>query len=94
VTTFALDADQQSFREVVRQIAVDRIAPRAAEIDEKAEFPWDVKEVLASNGLLGLHVPEAYGGAGADTLTWRRSPGCARPPRSSPWCRSWAACRC
>ena len=70
MTTFALDADQQSFRDVVRQIAVDRIAPRAAEIDEKAEFPWDVKEVLASNGLLGLHVPEAYGGAGADTLTF------------------------
>jgi alkylation response protein AidB-like acyl-CoA dehydrogenase len=67
---FTLSEDHVTFRQVVRQICEDRIAPRAAEIDETAEFPWDVKEVLAANGLLGLHVPEEYGGSGADTLTF------------------------
>ena len=65
---FTLSEDHIEFRKVVRKIVEDRIAPRAAEIDESEEFPWDVKEVLAENGLLGLHIPEAYGGAGADTL--------------------------
>jgi alkylation response protein AidB-like acyl-CoA dehydrogenase len=67
---FTLTEDHVEFRKVVRKIVEDRIAPRAAEIDETEEFPWDVKEVLASNGLLGLHIPEEYGGAGADTLTF------------------------
>jgi alkylation response protein AidB-like acyl-CoA dehydrogenase len=65
---FTLSEDHLEFRKVVRKIVEDRIAPRAAEIDETEEFPWDVKQVLAENGLLGLHIPEAYGGAGADTL--------------------------
>jgi alkylation response protein AidB-like acyl-CoA dehydrogenase len=67
---FALTEDHRTFRDVVRKICVDRIAPRAAEIDEKAEFPWDIAQVLAENGLLGLHIPEEYGGAGADALTF------------------------
>ncbi|MPZ71923.1 MAG: acyl-CoA dehydrogenase [Nitriliruptorales bacterium] len=67
---FTLTDDHVAFRKVLRQICEDRIAPRAAEIDESEEFPWDVKQVLAENGLLGLHIPEAYGGAGADTLTF------------------------
>jgi alkylation response protein AidB-like acyl-CoA dehydrogenase len=69
-TTFTLSEEHRAFREVVRKLAEDRIAPRAAEIDATAEFPWDVAKVLADNGLLGLHVPEEYGGAGADTLTF------------------------
>jgi alkylation response protein AidB-like acyl-CoA dehydrogenase len=67
---FSLTSDHVEFRKVVRKICEDRIAPRAAEIDESEEFPWDVKQVLAENGLLGLHIPEEYGGAGADTLTF------------------------
>ncbi|HVM18490.1 MAG TPA: acyl-CoA dehydrogenase [Egibacteraceae bacterium] len=67
---FTPTEDHLEFRKVVRKICEDRIAPRAAEIDESEEFPWDVKEVLAENGLLGLHIPEEYGGAGADTLTF------------------------
>jgi alkylation response protein AidB-like acyl-CoA dehydrogenase len=67
---FTLTEEHRTFREVVRRLAEDRIAPRAAEIDATAEFPWDVKEVLAENGLLGLHIPEEYSGAGADTLTF------------------------
>jgi len=67
---FDLSGDHVEFRDVVRRIAAERIAPRAAEIDATAEFPWDVKEVLAENGLLGLHIPEEYGGAGADAVTF------------------------
>ena len=67
---FTLTDEHREFRDVVRKIVADRIAPRAAEIDASEEFPWDVAEVLAENGLLGLHIPEEYGGAGADTLTF------------------------
>jgi alkylation response protein AidB-like acyl-CoA dehydrogenase len=67
---FTLTEEHRSLREMVRKLAEDKIAPRAAEIDETAEFPWDVKEALAGNGLLGLHIPEAYGGYGGDTLAF------------------------
>ena len=67
---FVLTEEHLAFREVVRAICTDRIAPRAAEIDATGEFPWDVARTLAENGLLGLHIPEEYGGSGADTLTF------------------------
>ena len=67
---FRLDEDQRTFRDVVRRICEERIAPRAAEIDATAEFPHDVRAVLAENGLLGLHIPEAYGGGEADAITF------------------------
>ena len=44
------------------------IAPRAAEIDAQAEYPWDVHEALKAADLLAIHVPEEYGGAGADKI--------------------------
>ena len=56
-------------RDAVRVLADERIAPRAAEIDRTAEFPWDVKELLASHDILGLPFPEAYGGLGGQLLT-------------------------
>ena len=67
---YRLTEEHLSFREVIREICADKIAPRAAEIDAEGTFPWDVARTLADNGLLGLHVPEAYGGSGADTLTF------------------------
>jgi hypothetical protein len=67
---FALTEDQRTFREVVRRICEERVAPRAAQIDAEQEFPWDVKQVFAENGLLGLHIPEEYGGGGADAVTF------------------------
>jgi alkylation response protein AidB-like acyl-CoA dehydrogenase len=67
---FELTEEHLAFRQVVRDICTDRIAPRAAEIDRTGEFPWDVAKTLADNGLLGLHVPSEYGGSGADTLTF------------------------
>ena len=85
---FALSQEHEALREAVRALAEDKIAPRAAEIDRAAEFPWDVYEALVKADLHAVHIPEAYGGAGADELgrrsSSRRSPGCARRRRSSP----------
>ncbi|MBA2317121.1 MAG: acyl-CoA dehydrogenase family protein [Euzebyales bacterium] len=67
---FALTEEHRAVREMVRQLAEEKIAPRAAEIDETGQFPWDVKDALASNGLLGLHIPTEYGGSGGDTLAF------------------------
>jgi alkylation response protein AidB-like acyl-CoA dehydrogenase len=67
---FELTEEHLAFREVIREICADKIAPRAAEIDETGEFPWDVARTLADNGLLGLHIPTEYGGSGGDTLTF------------------------
>ena len=56
-------------RDAVRVLADERIAPRAAEIDRTAEFPWDVKDLLASHDILGLPFPAEYGGLGGELLT-------------------------
>ena len=63
-----LTAEQREIRELVRTLAEERIAPRAAEIDKTAEFPWDVVELYRENGLFGLMFDEAYGGVGASAL--------------------------
>jgi alkylation response protein AidB-like acyl-CoA dehydrogenase len=65
---FSLTEEHELLRQAVRQLAEDKIAPRAAEIDEAAEYPWDVHEALKQADLLAIHVPEAYGGAGADRI--------------------------
>ncbi|MDQ3129009.1 MAG: acyl-CoA dehydrogenase family protein [Chloroflexota bacterium] len=67
--TYRLTEDQSALRDAVRVLADERIAPRAAEIDKTAEFPWDVKELLASHDILSLPFPEEYGGLGGDLLT-------------------------
>jgi alkylation response protein AidB-like acyl-CoA dehydrogenase len=68
-STYRLTEDQLMLRDAVRVLADERIAPRAAEIDRTAEFPWDVKELLASHDILGLPFPVEYGGVGGDLLT-------------------------
>jgi alkylation response protein AidB-like acyl-CoA dehydrogenase len=65
---FALPEEHEALRASVRALADDKIAPRAAEVDETAEFPWDVHEALAKADLTAVHVPEVYGGAGADAV--------------------------
>jgi alkylation response protein AidB-like acyl-CoA dehydrogenase len=67
-SVYTLSDEHQLLRASVRQLAEDKIAPRAAEIDETSEYPWDVHEELKRNDLLGLHIPEEYGGAGADKI--------------------------
>jgi alkylation response protein AidB-like acyl-CoA dehydrogenase len=63
-----LTDDQREVRELVRTIARERIAPRAAEIDESHEFPWDVVELYRENDIFGLFFDEEHGGLGTGTL--------------------------
>ncbi len=65
---YTLSEEHTLLRDTVRALANDKIAPRAAEIDETSEFPWDVHDALVQADLHAVHVPEAYGGAGADAL--------------------------
>ena len=68
MSTFALSEEHEALREAVRALAEDKIAPRAADIDRAAEFPWDVYEALVKADFHALHIPETYGGAGGDAL--------------------------
>ena len=68
MSTFALSEEHQALREAVRALADDKIAPRAAEIDRTAEFPWDVYDSLVKADFHAVHIPESYGGAGGDAL--------------------------
>jgi alkylation response protein AidB-like acyl-CoA dehydrogenase len=63
-----LTPEQREIRELVRTLARERIAPRAAEIDASAEFPWDVVELFREQALFGILFDEAYGGIGASSL--------------------------
>jgi len=63
-----LTDEQREIRELVRTIAREKIAPRAAEIDESHEFPWDVVELYRENDIFGLFFDEEHGGLGTGTL--------------------------
>ena len=65
---FTLSDEHHALREAVRDLVVDKIAPRAAEIDETGEFPWDVYEALRAAGFHAIHIPEQYGGEGGDAI--------------------------
>jgi alkylation response protein AidB-like acyl-CoA dehydrogenase len=67
--TYRLTEDQGLLREAVRVLADERVAPRAAEIDRTAEFPEDLRQLLAAQDILALPFPEEYGGLGGDLLT-------------------------
>jgi len=64
----ALADEQIEIRDLVRTLARDRIAPRAAEIDASHEFPWDVVELFREQEIFGLLYDEAHGGTGTGTL--------------------------
>jgi short/branched chain acyl-CoA dehydrogenase len=67
---FDLTQEQQLVRETVRDFAVSRIEPIAAELDREHRFPYELIAELAELGLMGMTVPEEYGGAGTDTLSY------------------------
>jgi len=67
-TGYRLSDEHMMLREAVRELAEDKIAPRAAEIDATGEFPWDVYDALVKAGFHAVHIPERYGGAGADAV--------------------------
>jgi butyryl-CoA dehydrogenase/acyl-CoA dehydrogenase len=65
---FTLSEEHEALVEAVRDLVRDRIAPRAGDIDETGEFPWDVYDALKSSGFHAIHIPEQYGGQGGDAL--------------------------
>ncbi len=65
---FDLTEEQRAIRDAVHDFAENEIVPRAGEIDKTDEFPADIFAKMAKQGLMGLHIPEQYGGAGADTI--------------------------
>ncbi len=65
---FRLTEEHRLIQETARRIARERVAPRAAEIDEQAEYPHDVFAAYRDVGLLGLTIPQAHGGSGAGML--------------------------
>ncbi len=65
---YAIPQEMLDFRDTIRQIVRERVAPRAAEIDATAEYPQDIRELFAEHDILGLPFPEEYGGTGTGTL--------------------------
>ena len=63
-----LTSEQTEIRDLVRTLARERIAPRAAEIDRSAEFPWDMVDLFREHELFGLPFDEEYGGTGTGAL--------------------------
>jgi alkylation response protein AidB-like acyl-CoA dehydrogenase len=66
--SFALTEEQEALRDVVRQFARERVAPRAEEFNHRGEFPTDLVLEMGQMGLFGLPFPEQYGGSGGDYL--------------------------
>jgi short/branched chain acyl-CoA dehydrogenase len=67
---FDLEAEHELLRDTVRDFAQQRVAPVAAELDRESRFPYELVAEMAELGLMGIPIPEAYGGAGADTLAY------------------------
>ncbi len=65
---YTVPQEYLDFRDTIREIATERIAPRAADIDETAEYPYDLRELLAEQDILGLPFETEHGGTGTGTL--------------------------
>ena len=67
---YYLSDDQRAIRDLAREISRERLAPLAARVDETGEYPHEQLKVLGQQGLLGLHIPEEYGGSAAGALAF------------------------
>jgi short-chain 2-methylacyl-CoA dehydrogenase len=67
---FDLSSEQELIRDTVRTFARERVEPVAAELDRDGRFPYELVAELAGLGLMGLPIPEEYGGAGGDTVSY------------------------
>jgi short/branched chain acyl-CoA dehydrogenase len=67
---FDLAPDHELLRDTVRQFALERVAPVAEELDREKRFPYEIVAELAELGLMGMTIPEEYGGGGSDTLSY------------------------
>jgi len=63
---FSPTQEQRQIQDMVAEFVDEEVTPRAAEIDETDEFPWDLVKEMAKLGLMGMPIPEAYGGAELD----------------------------
>jgi len=66
---FRLTEEQEGVRRLAHDLVEKEVKPRAAHVDETGEFPWETLRQMGELGLLGLNIPEAYGGAGADHVS-------------------------
>jgi len=66
---YSLTEDQHAIRAAIREIAEREIAPHAADCDEHERYPIEAQKALTAAGFQAVHIPEAYGGAGADAVT-------------------------
>jgi short-chain 2-methylacyl-CoA dehydrogenase len=67
---FDLDQEHELVRSTVREFAQEQVAPVAEELDRESRFPYDLVAGMAELGLMGMTIPEEYGGAGTDTLAY------------------------
>jgi short-chain 2-methylacyl-CoA dehydrogenase len=67
---YDLSDEQELLRRTVREFAETRVAPVAEELDREERFPYELLSELADLGLMGIPIPEQYGGAGADTVSY------------------------
>jgi short/branched chain acyl-CoA dehydrogenase len=67
---YELTGEQELVRQTVRDFAVSRVAPVAEELDREERFPYEIVAGLAELGLMGIPIPEEFGGAGADTVSY------------------------
>src|SRR5436190_9492894 len=65
---YDIPQELRDFRDTIRQIVTERVWPRAAEIDETGDYPWDLRKLFGEQDILGLPFPEEYGGTGTGTL--------------------------
>lgn len=66
----ASSEEEAMILDVVRQLVAEKVAPRAAEIDERGEYPQDIRKLFAENDLMGIPIPAEYGGLGGTFLTY------------------------
>lgn len=66
---FDLTEEQRMWREVIHEFVAREVKPKAREVDETGEFNWEAVRKMAPLGLLGLNIPEEYGGAGVDAIS-------------------------
>jgi len=67
---FKLTPEQEMVKTTVAEFAENVVKPRAADIDEKKEFPWDIVKQMGKMGLMGMTVSKEYGGAGTDRVSY------------------------
>jgi len=66
---FAFSAEQLAIRDTIRELVQERVVPRASEIDSRSEYPRDIQQLFADNGILGIPFPEEYGGVSGSSVT-------------------------